>query len=417
MNTDEQANQYITPFKQLLSALIVSNVSVTISLITPSMILLTFKLNAVEPQNVVDTLALVTGIGAFVALIMNPVAGAISDRTTSKFGRRRTWILMGSLLGGFALLGIGVATEIWQIILLWSFAQGSFNFQLAANNALVAEQVEESHRGSISGLIGAIPTIAPVIGLGLIKIMSEESEMAKWTVLAIISIFGAIIAVILIREKCSLNFSKKNPNKTWCLREIIPNPKKYPAFALTWITRFLVLSCTSASYFTSIFLIERFHFSTSELSSKILLLSITSTSLVLVISILGGIVSDRIKRQKPFVIWASFLMGLSLIIQSLAQNFSVVLIATVLMAIGSGFYFSVDIALQTRVLPNKKSVAKDLGLFNMAKALPQIIIPAIAPLLLDIGGYELFFTLIGIFGILGAATVLKVPEMAPKVKK
>lgn len=418
MNTIEQINQHVTPFKQLVSALIISNASVTIALIPPVMILLTLKLNTIGAKNVADALAMVTGMGAFVALIMNPVAGAIADRTSFKFGRRRTWILVGSLLGGIALLGIGLATEIWQIILLWSLAQVFFNFQLSSNNALVAEQVENTRRGSVSGLIGAVPTVAPLIGLGLINIMSDQSEMAKWTVLAIISVIGATLAVLLIHEIPGVYFYKKeNFDEKRSFWRVIPNPREYPAFALTWLTRFLVLSCTPASLFTSLFLIQRFNYSTTELSSRIMIISITSTSIVLVFSVVGGVVSDRLKRQKPFVIGAAILMGLSLIVQSFAQNFAVILFSTILMAIGSGLYFSVDIALQTRVLPDQKSVAKDLGIFNMAKALPQFIIPAMAPFLLGIGGYELFFILIGLLGILGAVTVLGVPEMAHRENK
>jgi len=200
MTTIEQTVQPVTPFKRLVSALVISNAAATIALMPPIILLLTLKLSAITPDNVAGALALVTGIGAFVAMIFNPVAGAIGDRTRFQFGRRRTWILTGAILGGVSLVGIGLATEVWQIAILWALAQASFNFQLSANNALVAEQVEESRRGSISGLLGAIPATAPLIGISLMNEMSQQSEIAKWTVLAIIGVIGAIIAVILLRD-------------------------------------------------------------------------------------------------------------------------------------------------------------------------------------------------------------------------
>jgi len=415
MTTIEQTVQPVTPFKRLVSALVISNAAATIALMPPIILLLTLKLSAITPDNVAGALALVTGIGAFVAMIFNPVAGAIGDRTRFQFGRRRTWILTGAILGGVSLVGIGLATEVWQIAILWALAQASFNFQLSANNALVAEQVEESRRGSISGLLGAIPATAPLIGISLMNEMSQQSEIAKWTVLAIIGVIGAIIAVILLRDgRYRVPAKEKNGKTKFFLWKIIPDPRKFPAFGSAWITRFLLLSCTSAGVFNSVYLAERFRFSPAELSSKIMGTSIVSTFLVLVFSVIGGVVSDHLRRQKPFVIVAGILMGLSLILQGFAPSFTVVLIAIVLMGIGSGLFSAVDMALMTRVLPNKENAAKDLGVFNIANTLPQSIIPAVAPLLLSLGGYEIFFSFMGILGILGGIAVLKVPEMSAR---
>ena len=38
---------------------------------------------------------LVTGVGAAVSVFANPAFGAISDRTTSRFGRRVPWVVAG----------------------------------------------------------------------------------------------------------------------------------------------------------------------------------------------------------------------------------------------------------------------------------------------------------------------------------
>jgi MFS family permease len=90
----------VTPFKRLVTALTISNIGLFIALIPPMVLLITLKIQAIAPQNVAGAMAYVLSIGAFVAMIANPVAGAISDRTRLKFGRRRTWILIGSVFGG-----------------------------------------------------------------------------------------------------------------------------------------------------------------------------------------------------------------------------------------------------------------------------------------------------------------------------
>jgi MFS family permease len=108
----------VTPFKRLVTALTISNIGLFIALIPPMVLLITLKIQAIAPQNVAGAMAYVLSIGAFVAMIANPVAGAISDRTRLKFGRRRTWILIGSVFGG--------GLPYWELDLLKRYGRLSF---------------------------------------------------------------------------------------------------------------------------------------------------------------------------------------------------------------------------------------------------------------------------------------------------
>jgi MFS family permease len=407
-------NTSVTPFKRLVTALTISNLGFYIAIVPPMALLITLKLQAIAPQNVAGAMATVLSIGAFVAMIMNPVAGAISDRTRLKFGRRRTWILIGSILGGASILAIGFSNEVWQVVLSWSCAQGFFNFMLAATNSLVADQVEVARRGSISGILGSIGSVAAIIGITLANALGQY-KVLLWSILAIIPIVSAIIAISMIRDSGSKGSSKTKKEK-FSLTKIIPSPRKYPVFAYAWLARFLVLFVTSIGSFGTLFMTQRFHFSPAELGSKVALLTSIGTIITFLFSIVGGFVSDYFKRQKPFVIGAAILMGTALIIQGFTSNFTVYLILAVVSTIGSGIFYAVDMALLTRVLPNQEDAAKDLGILNIANALPQSIVPAIMPLLLGLGGYEAAFSVIGILGILGAIAVLKVPEMSSEKK-
>ncbi|SFC76675.1 MFS-type transporter involved in bile tolerance, Atg22 family [Bacillus sp. 491mf] len=407
-------NPAVTPFKRLVTALMISNTGIYIALIPPMALLITLKLQAIAPQNVAGAMATVLSIGAIVAMIANPVAGAISDRTRLKFGRRRTWILIGSILGGASVLGIGFSNQVWQVVLTWSCAQMFFNFVLSANNALVADQVEVTRRGSISGILGSITSVAAIIGITLANALGQ-SQVLKWVVLAIIPVVFAIIAVSLIRDSGS-TVSRESKKEKFSFSKIIPSPRKYPAFAYTWLARFLVLFVGATGSFGTLFLSQRFHFSAAELGGKVALLTAIGTIITFLFSIIGGFLSDYLKRQKPFVIGAGILIGLALILQGFTSNFTIYLILAVISAIGSGIFYAVDMALLTRVLPNPEDAAKDLGILNIANALPQTIVPAIMPFLLGLGGYELAFSVIGILSILGAIAVLKVPEMSSEKK-
>ncbi|ETJ05655.1 MAG: Major facilitator transporter, partial [Actinomyces urogenitalis DORA_12] len=65
----------------------------------PIQVLLGLQASQVAPGHKEATLSLVTGLGALVSTLGNPVFGALSDRTTSRFGRRLPWIAGGLALG------------------------------------------------------------------------------------------------------------------------------------------------------------------------------------------------------------------------------------------------------------------------------------------------------------------------------
>ena len=69
----------------------------------PIQVLLAQQMELLAPGNKEAALGWVTGAGALVAMLANPLFGAWSDRTTSRFGRRRPWILAGCLGGALAL--------------------------------------------------------------------------------------------------------------------------------------------------------------------------------------------------------------------------------------------------------------------------------------------------------------------------
>ena len=76
-------------------------------------------------------------------------------------------------------------------------------------------------------------------------------------------------------------------------------------------------------------------------------------------------------------------------------------------------YMAVDLALVADVLPRRRQAAKDLGVFNIAGALPFSIAPAIAPAILAIGGgsYGVLYAVAGVCAIIGAVAILPVKRV------
>jgi MFS family permease len=113
------------------------------------------------------------------------------------------------------------------------------------------------------------------------------------------------------------------------------------------------------------------------------------------------------------VLSASVVYGLALFVVAGASNFDGFLVGMAIGGLGFGVYVAVDLALVVDVLPDKANAAKDLGVFNIAAALPFSIAPAIAPVILALGGgsYGVLYAVAGLCAIIGAFAVLPVKRV------
>ena len=110
---------------------------------------------------------------------------------------------------------------------------------------------------------------------------------------------------------------------------------------------------------------------------------------------------------------ASIVYGVAMFVIAIASNFNGFLVGMAIGGLGFGMYVAVDLALVVDVLPDKDNAAKDLGVFNIAGALPFSIAPAIAPAILAIGGgsYGVLYAVAGVCAIVGAVAILPVKRV------
>jgi predicted MFS family arabinose efflux permease len=88
-------------------------------------------------------------------------------------------------------------------------------------------------------------------------------------------------------------------------------------------------------------------------------------------------------------------------------------ICEVILGLAYGIYIGVDLALVVDVLPNPDDSAKDLGVFNLASALPQTLAPTVGAVLLGIGSamnqnYDLLLYAAGAAALLGALFIVPI---------
>jgi Na+/melibiose symporter-like transporter len=109
--------------RAFIGTLALANLAVWMGFFTPIQLLLPEQLEDVAGDDgKVGALGLVTGVGALVAVVATPLAGALSDRTTSRFGRRLPWLVGGTLLGALALVVLSRQSTVVGVLFGWAAA-------------------------------------------------------------------------------------------------------------------------------------------------------------------------------------------------------------------------------------------------------------------------------------------------------
>ncbi len=385
--------------------------STSLLFIAPLLVTLALKINSlVGIDRAPNSLALVAGVGSLLAMVGNPVFGRLSDRTTSRWGMRRPWMVVGVIGGSIGILIVALAPNVPVVLVGWCTAQLFFNAVLAAQVAVLPDQVPAAQRGLVSGILGVCLPVASVVGTFLVKLFTG-SQLAMFLVPCAVGGFFILLFAATLQDR-RLAAADRPP---WSLRELAGtfyvNPRRSPDFAWAFASRFMfVLAYAFLVTYQAYYLLDHIGSTETEVPGQIFLGTLVQSAFIVVASVVGGRLSDRTGRRKVFVLTASVGYGVAMFVIALAAGFNGYLVGMALGGLAFGVYVAVDLALVTDVLPDRNDAAKDLGVFNIAGALPFSVAPAIAPVVLALGGgsYTVLYALGGVCAIAGAAAVLHV---------
>jgi len=384
-----------------------------VALITPVASTLALKVAELDPSGKEASLGLISAVGALFALVTNPLAGALSDRTTSRFGRRRPYIAIGTVFGVIALAIVGFAPSLAVAVVGWSLAQIAFNLVLAALQALLPDQIPLDQRARVSAILGISQQVSPLIGIGIATgVMASGAGMGP--VLLVPGLVGAaLLALLLVKLPDRQLASAERFSLLEFARSFRPTPGKAADFGLAWFGRFFViLGFAIYTTYQVYFITDRIGIATENVTVVQLVAVLIFSSVLTASAVISGRLSDRWQRRKVFVYAAVIVVGLGMVLLAFTTTLALFFVAAAVMGVGIGAFFAVDLALVTDVLPDQEhGAAKDLGIFNIANALPQSVAPAIAPLILAIGGggnYTLLFLTAAALALLGAALIIPI---------
>ncbi|HEX4444754.1 MAG TPA: MFS transporter [Galbitalea sp.] len=353
---------------------------------------------------------IISGIAGACALITFPLTGALSDRTTSRFGRRRPWIFAGVVVFAVSLVILSIQTTIVGVGVFWSISIIGFCIASAATTATLSDQVPVNQRGFVSGWISAPQAIGTILGLTLVTTIwaSVASEQAfGYPLVAILLIVLAFPFIGTLPDQPIRKDQRPSGGFGTILQGFWINPVKHPDFGWTLLGRILVnlgnaLGTTLLLYFLQYGL----GLSSGAAISGLLELTVVYLVFFVIAALVLGRVSDRIGRRKVFVYIAAWVQAAAALILAFVPVFSVAIVAAGLLGLGYGCYMAVDQALATQVLPDAHSRGKDLGIMNIATAVPQAVGPLLGALVV------LLFAGLATMGAVSTEAITKAGEQA-----
>ncbi len=364
-------------------------------------------------------LGLLTFTGLLLAMAVQPIAGAISDRSGFSWGRRRPYILLGTMLVILFLPGIGFFGSYAAIFIIYCLMQMSSNVAQGPYQAFIPDLVPGGRRGLASGvktlleILGGIALLYP-LAVFMDRYFIGEGGYWLWLALGALAIIllGAMIATILMVKEQPGAGGFRMLLFSDLYKSFKIDVKANRDFVWFLVSRLLVLMAfTTLQTFALYFL--RDVVGVASPATATARFSIVAVIAMLAAVYPAGRLSDRIGRR-PIVVGSGLLSALGVLLIFLLQhNYMYIIFGGGLVGLSFGAFMSTNWALATDLVA-KGEEARYLGLANLATAggaaLARLIGPVIdffntyAPGL----GYQVMLLACFIYFVAGSLLLLKV---------
>lgn len=412
-----------TPFYRLMAAMVLGAGTAIAPLVLLMFGLIQFKImSIVGPEATTSAFGVASGIASLAIVVLTPLGGMIADKTHVKMGRRRFWIVVGSIGAFISMMGLSYAETMTQLVASWCIAQFFYGMVSLSCFAMIPEQVEESRFGRASGIMSSAAPIFVMSGSIIIGIYAATPVALKIAVVSGVQLLAGLLVAMLVKDTYipAAHMQEKsgamNPFKGG-LKNVYPSFKKYPEYTWAMLTKLFINFSNAGLTMLTLFYVARFHLSEAEVFE---IGSYTGASIMLMViaGMAGGWLSDKFRKQKPFVMGASLITGVCLVLFAFATDLWTVIAGYFVFNFGFGLYNAVDNALVNRILPSKENAGKDIAIMNITTNLASSLVNFVAPMLIALGvsllgddGYTFFFILLSVCSIISLLAVIPIPEV------
>ena len=350
------------------------------SLLVPLFVGLAIRVPDVTDVTREVALSAVVVPGAIAAMVMNPVFGWLSDRSAN----RTRWIVGGALGGFVAAIGVAAAPTLPLLIISWCAMQGAYNATFAALYGSLSDRVHEADRARVSGWFAASATGALVLGMGAVVALPRST----FVLIMLIPLLTVPVAIAAARHLNSLELTTANTSRTDAERRMALWSALGGASAgywWVWLQRLVTQGAYSVVGLYGIYYLQR-RVGLSESSAATWIASSTMVAGVLsmVAAIAVGRIVSRFIGYRTLLMVSLTVLGCALGIKAVGTVPEMYVVAALVAGVGIGAYSALDLSLALRAVEGSNAGTL-LGFFNVARTLPQSLVPLAAPALLAVG--------------------------------
>jgi MFS family permease len=317
----------------------------------------------------------------------------------------------GVIAGAASLWLVATAPSVTWVLIGWCLAQLSFNAVLAPLAALLPDQVPAAQRGTVAGILCICTPVGQAGGTYLTH-LAAGSMTAMFMLPAAVGVSGVILLALVLRDRHIDPQHAPPLTRQHFAAGFWISPRRFPDFAWICTGRLLLMMAMAFMLaYQPFYLMGRLGYAPAQVPNIVFQSTLVQSFAMIVASLLSGRLSDLTRRRKPFVIAAGIIYATGAWMAAAAGDLPLFFSGMVVAGFGLGAYLSVDLALVTDVLPNEeKDAAKDLGVFNIASALPQSIAPAVASVILaaSSNNYAAIFVAAGVVALLSSVAIVPV---------
>ena len=364
-------------------------------------------------------LGLLTLSGLLLAMILQPVFGALSDRTVTRWGRRRPFILVGGIIATLIIPGIGIAESYAMLFLVYCLLQVSTNIAQGPFQGLIPDLVPENRHGAASGVKGLLEISGGIIFVYLSNrwmgnYSAGEGGEWLWLVLgamAFVMVLTTAVTVITVREPRLFSRDWASTLGATLLKPFQKDIWSNHSFLWFLASRTLLyMAFTTIQQFALYYLQDVVGVSNpAEATAQFVIVGVVG---MIIIVWPVGYLSDKIGRR--FLNMSAGLLGaLGIGIIAFSQNYTIILGGAGIIGIAMGIFNSTNWALATDFAPRSDG-ARYLGVANMATAGGAVLARAIGPVIDFFNarapnqGYDVMLAVCLAYLVIGALLVLRV---------
>ena len=403
--------------KRLVPGLIIGPASWLGPYIATSSLFLPALIQYLDADNKITLVALFSSVGMVTAAISNMIAGYLSDRTKSRFGKRTPWLVSGAFVFMLAMIFASMSTTIPLLLTSWALGQVALNFIVAPMVAWL-DLAPESGKGTASSAYGGLGMALGNNAFTILAAVFLGQYRLGFIIFGIITFIGTLIAAFIVREPSNLeeNISISTEKKKFSAKEIL---KVFPKWSigrdyyLALIGKiFQGVGNFAVTGYLLYIMTDFLHKDTSSTQQSIQLINIIMLIFGVIMGFIAGPISDKFKVLKLPVGLSTILVGLGALSIFFLQNSTGMIIYAFMAGFGMGIWNSLDNLLNLKVIPDKERVGFFLGIYNLGNTATQAIAPIIAAFMISALGFSSIFIMSFVFSIIGGILILSIKSVS-----